>query len=254
MTGGAHYFLSIIAYGQGDFAGATTEIETALAAQQSLSQSFNRAVFLTVLGLLQSEQGNAEAAVKALAESRAIMQAGQTPSREVLAEWLAAVARLAVCQKRHEQAARLYGAAESLTEASGVPLVVPPRAHYLRTIDHLSHDLSASSFHAAWSAGRTLALEQALSEARGLIEESAVASARSHADSSMFSLLTPREREILNLIVLGQTDPQIAETLFISVRTVENHVARVLSKLGTRTRTAAVSMAIAEGFVASPPS
>nr|MBA2520756.1 response regulator transcription factor [Chloroflexia bacterium] len=37
--------------------------------------------------------------------------------------------------------------------------------------------------------------------------------------------------------------------LFISVRTVENHVARIFAKLGARTRTAAVTMAIASGLV-----
>ncbi len=45
------------------------------------------------------------------------------------------------------------------------------------------------------------------------------------------------------------TDPQIADTLFISVRTVENHVAHILAKLGVHTRTAAASAAIAAGLV-----
>ena len=47
----------------------------------------------------------------------------------------------------------------------------------------------------------------------------------------------------------GQTDPDIAEALFVSVRTVETHVAHVLAKLGVRTRTAAVAAAIAARLV-----
>ena len=61
--------------------------------------------------------------------------------------------------------------------------------------------------------------------------------------------LTPRETEIARLLVLGMTDPEIAATLFISVRTVENHVAHILAKLGVHTRTAAASAAIAAGLV-----
>ena len=39
------------------------------------------------------------------------------------------------------------------------------------------------------------------------------------------------------------TDPAIAAALFLSVRTVENHVAHILAKLGVRTRTAAAAAA-----------
>jgi two-component system response regulator DegU len=60
--------------------------------------------------------------------------------------------------------------------------------------------------------------------------------------------------EILQLLAAGQTDPAIAETLFISVRTVENHVAHILTKLGVRTRTAAVAVSIAAGQIAPMPS
>ena len=44
-------------------------------------------------------------------------------------------------------------------------------------------------------------------------------------------------------------DPAIAAALFLSARTVENHVARILAKLAVRTRTAAVAAAIAAGLV-----
>ncbi|MBB5081514.1 ATP-binding protein [Nonomuraea endophytica] len=48
--------------------------------------------------------------------------------------------------------------------------------------------------------------------------------------------LSPREREVSRLVALGRTNKEIAEVLFLSPRTVEQHVARVMRKLGTSTR------------------
>jgi DNA-binding NarL/FixJ family response regulator len=48
--------------------------------------------------------------------------------------------------------------------------------------------------------------------------------------------LTPRESEVMGYIVRGYTNRQIAETLFISMRTVEGHRASLLGKLGLKNR------------------
>ena len=66
-------------------------------------------------------------------------------------------------------------------------------------------------------------------------------------------VLTVREAEILPFLVVGETNSAIAGALFLSVRTVENHVARIFAKLGVRTRTAAATAAITAGLVAPPP-
>ncbi|MFC4011955.1 ATP-binding protein [Nonomuraea purpurea] len=49
-------------------------------------------------------------------------------------------------------------------------------------------------------------------------------------------VLSPRESEVARLVALGRTNREIAEVLFLSPRTVDTHVARVLHKLGVRTR------------------
>jgi DNA-binding NarL/FixJ family response regulator len=54
--------------------------------------------------------------------------------------------------------------------------------------------------------------------------------------------------EVLGLLASGFRDREIADALFISVRTVEGHVARLLARMGVPTRTAAVSAAIAQGI------
>ena len=61
--------------------------------------------------------------------------------------------------------------------------------------------------------------------------------------------LTEREVDILRLIALGHTNTEIAEQLFLSVRTVEAHRAHVQQKLGRTTRAELVRYALDHGFV-----
>lgn len=64
--------------------------------------------------------------------------------------------------------------------------------------------------------------------------------------------LTSRESEIVHLIVDGLSSKEIAEQLFISVRTVDNHRARIMDKMGARNTVEVVKIAIFTGFYPMP--
>ena len=61
--------------------------------------------------------------------------------------------------------------------------------------------------------------------------------------------LSDREREVLRLLALGHTNQEIANVLFISVRTAETHRAHIMQKLRISTRAELVRYAIAQGFL-----
>jgi two-component system response regulator NreC len=61
--------------------------------------------------------------------------------------------------------------------------------------------------------------------------------------------LTPREIEVLRLVAAGHTNPEIAERLVISIRTVETHRAAIHRKLNTASRAEAVAFAREHGLL-----
>ena len=78
---------------------------------------------------------------------------------------------------------------------------------------------------------------------RGVIEQFAAAEGYDLPD------LTERELDVLRELARGQSNPEIAAGLFVSVETVKSHVASILTKLGVRDRTQAVIVAYESGFV-----
>jgi len=65
----------------------------------------------------------------------------------------------------------------------------------------------------------------------------------------IMQLLTPREMEVLGLLMKGYTNPKIAETLYISLGTVKNHVEHIFAKLEVSDRTQAVVKAFELGII-----
>jgi NarL family two-component system response regulator LiaR len=63
------------------------------------------------------------------------------------------------------------------------------------------------------------------------------------------SALTPREIEVLELIVAGLNNKEIAERLIVSRSTIKTHVSNILSKLGTSNRAEAAALAVQNHLV-----
>ncbi len=75
------------------------------------------------------------------------------------------------------------------------------------------------------------------------------AGAPAAARAAELTELTPRELDVLRLLVEGKSDREIADALGISPRTVMRHVTGILDKLGVSSRTAAATLAVRHGLV-----
>jgi DNA-binding NarL/FixJ family response regulator len=92
------------------------------------------------------------------------------------------------------------------------------------------------------AAGRTV-----LSPAVAPTVFEALRSQPDHLASDPVGGLTRREREIMNLIVKGHANRRIAELVFVSEKTVKNHVNNIYGKLGVRSRSEAIALWLGVG-------
>ena len=93
---------------------------------------------------------------------------------------------------------------------------------------------------AALSAFEDLGASREADAAAALLRQLGVRAAR--IGPKNIGRLTKREQEVLAMLGDGLSNPEIAERLFLSRRTVEHHVARILSKLGLRGRAEAAAL------------
>ncbi len=99
---------------------------------------------------------------------------------------------------------------------------------------------------------RVVAAGEALlapSVTRRLIADVTSRRAARRSEPAQLAALTPREREVLELIARGLSNTEIAESLFVAEQTVKTHVGKVLSKLHLRDRAQAVVLAYETGVV-----
>jgi DNA-binding CsgD family transcriptional regulator len=231
---------------RGDVVLATAYAEDALRRLRETGHTFGMIIILVTLGDLARDRGDPARAVDLYRE--ALELGREHPGTFIVLEVIQALGIVAVAVGQAERGARLLGATEAQRERIGLRYRVAENQVALEQAEAKARaTLGGPAFTAAWSAGRALHPEEVVTEALDPV---------SPPRQSSPAVLSPREEEVLRLLVSGQTNPAIAKALFISVRTVENHIAHILAKLGVSTRTAAVAAAIAAGLhtPTQPPS
>ncbi len=98
-----------------------------------------------------------------------------------------------------------------------------------------SYLLKTSSAAEIASAIRSAAQGEPVVEAK--VTNKMMQKMRSAQEKSLHDALTPREREVLLLIGEGKSNQEIADTLYIGIKTVKTHVSNILSKLQVEDRT-----------------
>ncbi len=86
-------------------------------------------------------------------------------------------------------------------------------------------------------------------EAEVVVSERVIATAAQATATREGAALTPRELDVLRLVARGLGNKEIAAELDLSTHTVKYHLAAVLTKLGVRSRTEAVSRGIRTGLL-----
>jgi predicted ATPase/DNA-binding CsgD family transcriptional regulator len=150
------------------------------------------------------------------------------------------------------RAARIFGAAEALMEATGFGFLPQENAMVEPYRAHARSRLGEAGWDEAFAEGRTMSMEAAIEYA--LSEEGSSTATPSTTSEQLSSTpdhpvrLTPREIEVLGLVASGMTNARIAKELFVSPRTVETHLTSIYHKLGVSSRAAATRFALEHGL------
>ncbi len=232
----------------GDSDRAVTLCEEALTRQRATGNRLGIAIGLLYLAEIVSDRGDPDRAIGLYREAIGLL-------RELGDKWLLAVcligtAAAATSSNQPQSAVRLLGASRTLFEAVRVPTYPRYLARYERAVAAAKSALGETAFANAWEAGRALALEQAVSEARAVpMRTDPALPAAPTPPENLGHGLTRRELEVLRLVAAGCTDREIAVSLFVSHRTASTHVAHILAKLEVDSRTGAVVYALRRGLV-----
>ena len=151
------------------------------------------------------------------------------------------------------RAARLFGAAESLQEAVDYRLVPQERAVLEPYRASVRSRLGAATWEEAFAEGGAMGLDRAiayaLSDEKPSKHLSPVSSSPSASSTPEYPAgLSPREVEVLRLVVEGLTNAQAAKELYLSPRTIETHLTSIYHKLGVSSRAAATRFALEHGL------
>ena len=234
------------AFVQGDLPRAEALCEENLAVFSDIEDEYGLAATRLSLGWIRMAQGDPLRAVP--------LEASAVCGYQALGERLytaASLESLAAALGGLNQAgwsARFLGAAQTLRNTVGAPTFFADSAVRDQATTAALAALGEPMFEAAWSAGARASLDEIIAEASSFISTPSTANAAEPVVAAPPFSLTPREREVLRLLVEGHSNAEIGSALSISDKTVRNHVTSILTKLGVSSRTAAATFALRRGL------
>ncbi|WP_055604202.1 response regulator transcription factor [Streptomyces aureus] len=154
----------------------------------------------------------------------------------------------------------LAGPDEPAGSRDGTPVPAPPKVVVITTFENDDHVTAALSAGASGFVLKRLPVRQIAEAVRVVAAGEAIlfpatlrrmvaARPLGSAEALPRAALTVREEEVLRLMATGLSNPEIAESLTVSLETVKTHVGNVLTKLGAQNRTHAVVIAYESGLV-----
>jgi non-specific serine/threonine protein kinase len=257
LTGHALFHLGVIAYAGGDHERARALCAEAAAIYDAVSLRWPAVDPLGYLGLIACADGDHARAATLFGDVLVRLREQGNPS--TIGGGIAGIATLAMAIGEAERAAELFCAAEALRAVGGAPFPLPARDTYEAAMASAHRALGDAGYATASSVGRTLQVEQALAVAAAVLGSAGATIENLPTPittPTALVVLTPadrvaltrREREVLGLLCQHLTNAEIAERLFVGVRTVDSHVAHLLAKLGAANRREAVASAVRRGL------
>jgi len=195
---------------------------------------------LVAAQLALGDPGAATAAAARLAEL-AEAEVDSQGSGQVAALAAQAGARVAAAAGRPEEARRLLERAMGLFADDDLPYETAlARVELARALAGANPELAVAEARTALGAFEQLGAKGEADAADALLRS---LGAPGRTGPKRVGVLTRREQEVLRLVSLGLSNPEIAQRLFISRKTAAHHVSSVLAKLGVRNRAGAIAYA-----------
>ena len=162
-----------------------------------------------------------------------------------IADALVGLAGVAQATAKAESAAMMLGAASAQMDIAGARVMLH-EMQYGRVLSATRADLPADVFSRHFQLGRAMDLQQVIAISSKIDEP-----VETTPPKALIAGLSTRELEVLRLLSSGCSDREIGETLFISHRTVNSHVAHIFEKLEVNSRAEAAVAAERLGLIGS---
>jgi non-specific serine/threonine protein kinase len=252
---GVHWLLAEVALARGEDERAGEDFTQLLEMARTGGDEISVANALAGLATLAERRGDPAAALSGFADAAEVCRDSGDHAHagyvlEQAAATVAATGNASAAVRLFAAADALRGVAEpaSMRLNPGIPL------RHEQALLAARASLGEDAFAALWVAGTALSCDAAIFETRALAGHLTVATltgttALPASARPLHSSLSPREREVLQLVADGLSDKEIADRLFIARRSASKYVSAILAKLDVPSRAAAAAIAVRDGLV-----